>query len=184
VLGIGLVLAARPALALITAPLPLGQVLKDSTVILTAHVDTLDPARPAVALAVDETLKGTAPFTRLAVHLKGDQEAAKAGHTPQLLKRLAPKLPLVLFFSSRDKQYIAFAYTNGTWFQVVGTETDDGVRWTFTHCEPYLRKTFKGPTSDLKQVIADVLAGKQEPPSPDVKEKPDLGPEVEAEKNK
>ena len=66
VLGVGLVLAARPALALITAPLPLGQVLNDSPLILTARVDMLDPARPAAALVVDETLKGKAPFTRLA----------------------------------------------------------------------------------------------------------------------
>ncbi len=182
VLGIGLVLAARPAPALITAPLPLGQVLNDSPIILTARVDTLDPARPAMALAVDETLKGKAPFTRLAVNLKGDAEAAKSNHTPQLLKRLAPKLPLVLFVSKLDKQYTAFAYSNGTWFQLVGAETDDGVRWTFTHCEPYLRKTYKGPTADLKQVIADVLAGKQEPPRPNLKEKPGLGPEVEADK--
>jgi outer membrane protein assembly factor BamB len=182
VLGIGLVLAARPALALIMAPLPLGQVLNDSPLILTARVDTLDPARPAVAFDVDEALKGKAPFTRLAVNLKGDREAAKSGDTPKLLKRLAPKLPLVLFVSKLDKQYTAFAYTNGTWFQFVGVETDDGVRWSFTHCEPYLRKTFKGPTADLKQLIADVLAGKKEPPKPNLKEKPGLGPEVEAEK--
>jgi outer membrane protein assembly factor BamB len=184
VLVIGLLLAARPAQALITRLTPLGDVLTATPVIATAHVDMLDPARPAMVLRIDESLKGKAPFERLPLNLTGDREAAKAKDTPQLLKRLAPKLPLVLFLEPRDKTFTAFAYTNGTWFQLTGMLTDDGPRGAFTHCEPYLRKTFKGTTAELKQVIADVLAGKQKPPEPDRKEKPGLGPEVEADRPK
>lgn len=183
-LGIGFLLVARPAQALITRLTPLGDVLTATPVIVTAHVDALDPARPSMVLLIDESLKGKAPFARLPLNLAGDREAAKAGDTPQLLKRLAPKLPLVLFLEAKDKAFTAFAYTNGTWFQLTGTLTEDGPRGAFTHCEPYLRKTFKGTTAELKQVIADVLAGKQKPPGPDNKEKPGLGPEVEADKPK
>ncbi|HWG43059.1 MAG TPA: PQQ-binding-like beta-propeller repeat protein, partial [Gemmataceae bacterium] len=74
----------------------------------------------------------------------------------------------------------AFAYTNGTWFQMVGVEADGMVRWSFTHGEPYLRKTFKGSTADLKQIVVDSLADKKKPPEPDTKEKPGFGPEVES----
>src|SRR5262249_12393261 len=163
----------------------LRDVLEKSTFILVVKVETIDPDRPSVVLEVDEDLKGKAPFRRLPVNLKGDSEAAKKKDTPNLLKRLAPKLPLVLFFNQMGdkKDYVAFAYTNGTWFQLTGVGDDDSdtVRWSFTHCEPYLRRTYKGPTADLRQVVIDGLAGKKKPPEPDPKEKSGLGPEVEEE---
>jgi outer membrane protein assembly factor BamB len=99
-----------------------------------------------------------------------------------ILKRVAPKLPLVLFVLKQGKKYTTFAYTNGTWFQMIGVEADGMVRWSFTHGEPYLRKTFKGSTADLKQILVDSLAGKKKPPEPDTKEKPGFGPEIEKEK--
>jgi outer membrane protein assembly factor BamB len=182
-LAVGLGLAATiPAWAVITRLTPLRDVLGEAQIIFTAKVESLDTARPGLVLMVDEALKGKAPFARVPVALKGDREAERAKHTPQLLKRLAPKLSVVVFVLQRDKEYTAFAYSNGTWFQMTGEQTDDGPRWRFTHCEPYLRKTFKGPTTDLRQVIADVLAGKTKPPEPDDKEKPGLGPEVEEAK--
>jgi outer membrane protein assembly factor BamB len=183
VLAAGLGLAAwLPAWAVITRLTPLRDVLGDSQIIFTAQVESLDPSRPGMILTVDETLKGKVPFARVPVALKGHREAERVKQTQQLLKRLAPKLPLVVFVLQRDREYTAFAYTNGTWFQMTGTQTDDGPRWAFTHCEPYLRKTFKGPTAELRQVVADVLAGKAKPPEPDKKEKPGLGPEVETAK--
>jgi outer membrane protein assembly factor BamB len=178
VLGLGLMLAAAPAFGLINRLTPLTGVLEEAQYVLTVQVEVVDASRPAMILAVEEDLKGKAPFRKLPVHLKGDREAARYGHTPQLLKRVAPKLPLVLFVCQRDKDFTAFAYTNGTWFQMAGVQADDTVRWSFTHCEPYLRKTFKGPTAELRQVVVDALAGKKKPPAPDAKEKPGLGPEV------
>ena len=61
--------------------------------------------------------------------------------------------------SKLNKRYTAFGYTNGTWFQMIGQAEDDPakVRWGFTHCEPYLRRTFKGTTEALKQVVQDGL---------------------------
>src|SRR5215469_14089301 len=172
IVGIGLLLAATPAHALITRPMPLRLLLEDSTFIVAATVESVDADKPAMVVVVDEDLKGKSPLRKLAVLFKGDAEAKKNNHVPLILKRVAPKLPLVLFILQKDKQYTAFAYTNGTWFQIVGVEADGMVRWSFTHGEPYLRKTFKGDTADLKQIIVDGLAGKKEPPKPDSKEKP------------
>jgi outer membrane protein assembly factor BamB len=178
-LGIGLVLLAGPALALIQRLYPLGAVIRDSQFVFTARVEKIDSDRPAVVLTVDEDLKGKAPFRRLAVNLKGDAEAAKGKHTPKLLRRLAPGLPIVGFAYPNDKGYVVFAYTNGTWFQVLGVKgDDDALHWRYTHCEPYLRRTYKGSTAEFKQVIADALAGKKEPPAPDPKAEPGFGPEV------
>lgn len=180
VLGIGLVLLAGPAHALISRPTPLAGVIRESEYVFVAKVEKIDPNKPSVVLTADEDLKGKAPFRRLAVNLKGDREADKGEHTPKLLKRLATELPLIVFAYRSDKRYIAFVYTNGTWFQMVGQKTDnsDTYRWGFIHCEPYLRRTYKASTAELKQVVADALAGKKQPPEPDLKVEPGFGPEV------
>src|SRR5262249_23280383 len=148
--------------------------------ILTAQVESLDADKPAVVFKREDFLKGKVTFEKLAINLTGDSDAKKLKHTPQLLKRLAPKLPIVIFLSKNGNDYVAFGYTNGTWFQFTGQQANDSktIRWTFTHCEPYLRRTFSGKTAELKRILMDVLAGKKEPPSLNPKEKPGLGPEV------
>ena len=182
--GIGVLTLAMPAQAVITRKLPLNEVVEGSEFILTVKVEAVDPDRPGLVLVVDEHLKGKFPINKLAVNLKGDDEAAKAKQTPDLLKRVAPKLPIVLFASLRDSKYVAFAYTNGTWFQMTGVKDDDSdnVRWSFTHLEPYLRRTYKGTTAELQKALGDYLNDKKALPDTDPKEKPGLGPEVEPEK--
>jgi outer membrane protein assembly factor BamB len=180
VLGVGLLLAGSSAQAIIMRLTPLEDVLKEGEYVFVARVDRLDPERPSAVLEVGEHLKGKAPFARLPVNLTGDAEAKKLKHTPQLLKRLAPKLPVVVFVTKQEGQYVAFGYTNGTWFQM--TSEDKGGAdpvWSFTHCEPYLRRTFKGTTDEMRQAVADGLSGKKKPPPPDEREKPGLGPEVD-----
>src|ERR1700681_3683811 len=84
------------ALAIIEAPLPLGAIVNDSEFIVIAKVEKVDAAQPQVVLSVQEDLKAKAPFRRLAVHFKGDDDAKKLDHVPQLLKRLGPDLPVML----------------------------------------------------------------------------------------
>ncbi len=181
--GLGFLLAPAPAWALITTPTPLTGVLKENQFICIAVVEKIDPAKPGMVLAVDEVLKGKPPFKKLAVNLTGDADSQKKKETPLLLKRVAPKLPLLLFVRQNEKDFTAFAYSNGTWFQMAGVRADDDgdlLRLPFAHFEPYLRRTFKGTTSELKQVAIDGLSGKKEPPDPDQKVKAGLGPEVES----
>jgi outer membrane protein assembly factor BamB len=172
-------LAGSPAWAVIEKAPALKDVLADAQFIFTVKVDAIDADKPAAVLLVDDDLKDKAPFRRLPVNLKGDAEAEKAKHTPQLLKRLAPKLPLVVFVIPRGKTYVVFCYTDGTWFQMRGVKDGEALRWAFNHCEPYLRQTFKGSTQELKQIVVDGLSGKKDPPEPNRKEKPGFGPEVE-----
>jgi outer membrane protein assembly factor BamB len=182
----GLLLLASPAWALITRLTPLKDVVEESQFIFTVKVDSVDADKLSLVLTVDDQLKGKAPFQKLTVLLKGDAEAMKGKQTPDLLKRVAPKLPVVLFVSQRDTTFIAFAFTNGTWFQLKGVKDDDSdtVRWSFTHLEPYLRRTFKGTTGEMQKVVADFLNDKDKKTLPDTdpKEKPGLGPEIEPEK--
>src|SRR5579884_2052994 len=178
---LGLLLCAMHAPAFIAALIPLQEILKQSTFIAVAKVESVDADKPELVLVLDEDLKGKSPLRRLAIRLQGDTEAKKRNHVPQILKRVAPKLPLLLFLLQQDKKYTALAYTNGTWFRLIGVASDGAYRWTFTHGEPYLRKTFKGTTAELKQVVVDGLSGKKEPPKPDTKEQPGFGPEVPAD---
>jgi outer membrane protein assembly factor BamB len=178
---LGLLLIEMQTQAFITALTPLQDILKQATFIVTAQVESMDADKPEMVLVVEEDLKGKSPLRRLEILLKGDEEAKKRNHVPQILKRIAPKLPLLLFILQQGKKCTALAYTNGTWFRIIGVETDGTMRWSFTHGEPYLRKTFKGSTSELKQAVVDGLSGKKEPPKPDAKEKPGFGPEIPAE---
>jgi len=175
-----LVLAVSRAPAVIEVLMPLEDVIqKQSTFIFTAKVEKIDPDKPGVVMTIGDTLKGKVPLARLPINLTGDAYAKKRDHTAQLLKRLAPKQEVVVFVKVESKQYIALAYANGTWFQLIAPEEGDKPVWSFTHCEPYLRRTFKGTTAEMQQAVADSVAGKKTAPAPNPKEKPGLGPEVQ-----
>ncbi len=139
-----------------------------------------------MVIEVKDNLKGKSPFAKMSVNLTGDADAKKLKHLPELLKRIAPKLPLIVFVTKQETTYIAFAYTNGTWLQLTAQEPEGDAKivWSFTHCEPYLRRTFAGTTAELQQVVVDALAGKKKPPEPNLKEKSGLGPEIEEKKDK
>lgn len=176
-LGLALLLLS-PAHAVIIRLYPLKDVLKEHEFIAVARVEKLLPDRPAMVLTVTDDLKAKFPARRLPVNLTGDDEAKKENHTAALLKRLAPELPVVLFANQRGKKLTVFAYTNGTWFQMVGQKTGEGTVFAFTHGEPYLRRTFKGTTEEMRQAVADGLSGKRQPPEVNEKEPPGFGPEV------
>jgi outer membrane protein assembly factor BamB len=180
VLGLILFTVASAAWGVITALLPLRAVLAQSNFILVTRVEKLYPERPGLILAVMEEMKGKASFRQLTVNLKGDTGSQKTRDTERLLKRLAPDLPLIVFINKRGDAYTGFGYTNGTWLQI--TKTGSSPAWSFTHLEPYLRRTFKGTTAELGKVVRDSLAGKAKLPAPNPNEKPGLGPEVEKKK--
>ncbi len=174
---------ASSAQAVITAPIRLKDLIEKEEFIFVAKVKEVFPDKPGMVLAPDKNLKGKAPFERMPVNLTGDSDAKKGKHTDVLLERIEKDTPIV-FFASKDEngKYAAFGFSNGTWFQLEGrVEKKDAaevVRWSFLHCEPYLRRTFKGTTDEMKQLVTDVLAKKKEPPALDSKEKPGFGPPI------
>ncbi len=184
ILAFAAVMTCTPtALALIKVLLPLQRMIRDSQYIVVAKVERFYPDKPAMLLHVEEDLKGKMPARKFPVHLKGDKDAEKLQHVPQLLKRLGPDLPIILFIEAKmdknDPKMTALAYTNGTWMQLVGDRTGaDSAVWSLTHGEPYLRRTYKGPTDELRKTLVDVLAGKKAAPPLDKKEPPGFGPEV------
>ena len=172
-------LPASAARAVITASTPLKQQVDGGHFIFIAKVQEVLPDKPAMVLTRAENLKGEAPFERMPINLTGDDEAAKGKHTQVILDRVEKDLPILIFANKRGKKYYAFCYTNGTWFQMEGrVEEQEGkelVRWSFLHGEPYLRRTFKGSTAELKKIIVDSVKDKKEPPAPNDKEQPGFG---------
>lgn len=169
-------LLTHQAVAFIQKLFPLQEFIDDSDFLFTAKVERVDPDKPSAVLVLGEHLKGKAPFTRIPINLTGDKQK----HTPQLLKRIAPDLPLVIGVKKQeDGKFMMLAFTNGTWFQVLGQTDGDQTRWAFTHCEIYLRRTFKGTTAELQQTVTGVLAGKAKAPAPNPKEPPGFGPPIE-----
>jgi outer membrane protein assembly factor BamB len=174
-----LAMTAGSAQAIISRLTPLRDVIHSEQLIVSTRVEAIDPTQPSALFLVGDVLKGTAPFSKLRVDLSGDLAAQREKQSQQILKRLGLQMPLVLFASQRNERWVAYAYANGTWFQLVGTRLSESgkLSWRFTHCEPYLRRTFKGSTEDLKRAIGDCLSGKKDPPPPVPDEPPGLGPE-------
>jgi outer membrane protein assembly factor BamB len=100
------------------------------------------------------------------------------------MKRLGPDLEIIFFLKSRGNSYVpTFAFTNGTWLQLHGTKLEnDQVVFSLKSAEPYFRKSFKGTTAELRQLLKDHAAGKGKLPPLDDKEAPGFGPEYAPKK--
>lgn len=168
--------SSSSAYAFIEHKVLLKDLLRDCEYVFKAKVESVDPSRPSMVVIVESDLKGKFPSRRLPINLAGDKE----NHTPELLKRVAAGVPLICFDVFEKNQHMLLAFTNGTWFQVIGTPDGDRIRWAFTHCEIYLRRTFHGTTAELEEVVREALAGRKIPPPYDPKVKPGFGPELEA----
>lgn len=178
-----LLLAGSVGQAIITAKTPLAGQIASVSYVVVVKVEQFHPDKLNMVLTVEEDLKGKLGPRRLSMVLKGDSEAEKLNHVPMLLKRLAPDLPLVLFITQRAKTYNGFAYTNGTWFQFIGNQTDkDRAVLSLTHGEPYLRRTFRGTTAEMRRVVQEAIKDKKAAPEPDESVEPGFGPEVMPEK--
>jgi len=166
--------AATPARAVIERPYPLDRAVADNDAIVVARVDRLDPARPSVVLNVETDLKGAPAARRIPVLLAGENPT----QSKLVVERLAAGMPLVLFMTGgpQPDQMLILAYTEGTWFQVIGQKDGDALRGGLTHVEPYLRRTFNRSTQQLVQLITDIQAGKAQAPPIDRAAQPGVGP--------
>jgi hypothetical protein len=161
--------AARAVIEVLT---PLKLFIDDSSMIVVAKVEKLDPAKHGAVLVIMKQVKGKEMLRRLPINLQGD----KPEQTAELAERLALDLPVVVFVA---KEKLAFGYVNGTWFQLRLTGEGTDSRGAFTHFEPYLRRTFHGSTDAMTATLTEALAGKSPPPKPDPREKSGIGPKVE-----
>jgi outer membrane protein assembly factor BamB len=179
-LGVILVFSWNPAHAVITAKTPLKAIEGSSVYILVGKVDKFFPEKPGMLVTVGEDIKGKAPFRKLPINLKVvDEKTAKANQIAPVLKRLGPDMEIIFFLSPIENDYITFAFTNGTWFQLHGSTVGkkDEVVFSLKSAEPYFRKSFKGTTEELRKLLKDHAAKKAKLPPLDDKIEPGFGPE-------
>jgi outer membrane protein assembly factor BamB len=178
-LGMGFLFIGQ-ARALITADYPLHDAIAIHNHIVMAKVEKFDADKKRMILVFGDSLKKEKPsYERVAVSFERPDEDGQKDHVPQMMKRLANDLPVVVFIEARKKRQTIMAYSNGTWFRVQYEGQEPGKEpWRFLHCETYLRRTFKGTTDEMRQVIVDDLAGKKPAPKTNPKEEPGFGPEV------
>src|SRR5262249_38074476 len=156
--------------------------------IFVVKVETFDMEKRLAVVTVEENLKGKLPFTKMHFPLPEDREGAREWNKPSyLIKRLAAKQTLIFFGDLKQEMalggvrprgnFLLMLYTNGTWAQfnadIKGDEAPEAsLPVKFWHFEPYLRRTFKGTTEEMRQSIIDGLSGKKEPPPSDPKVEP------------
>jgi outer membrane protein assembly factor BamB len=176
-LGLIAVGVPSPAFAVVKVARPLLGFIDESNIIVLVKVQEFHPDKPALVLNVQEGLKGKLAFRRLPVVAKLDTAAPNQNFVPAILKRLAVGQDLILFVNERGKKTLVFGFTNGSWFHMVGDRVDkDRVVWSLLSGEPMLRRTFKGSTAELRELVKDCLAKKKKAPEIDEKEPPGFGP--------
>ena len=167
--------------AMIVRKYPMKEVLKQSQYVFEARIKSVDGARKRLVVELVSDLKGTSPFSRLNLNLLA---SPKKEHPDLLLKRVEKGLPLVVFATRVRGDFFFLGYTDGTWFSM-GSKSlpakDPAKRGfavcSFRYCEIYLRRTYRGKTSELLALLPGVLAGKKPAPAYDPKTKPGVGPE-------
>jgi outer membrane protein assembly factor BamB len=178
-LGLGFLLIAQPARALITADYPLKNAIQQMPWIAMAKVEKFDPENKRMVLVIGDSLKqAKPPYARVSAHFTQPDEDGQKDHVPQLMKRLKNDLPVVVFIEKRGKVHKLVGYSNGTWFRLQYEGEDPKEVWRFLHCETYLRRTFKGTTDEMRRTIVEDLAGKKAAPPTNPKEEPGFGPEI------
>ena len=183
ILATGLVLVGAMSLdAMIVRKYPMKEVLKQSQYVFEARVKAVDARKKRFVVELVRELKGTSPFSRLNLNL---QVSSKKEHPELLLKRVRDGLPVVIFGTRVRGDFFFLGYTNGTWFSMGSKSVpakDPDLRGSavcsFKYCEIYLRRTYKGKTSELLSLLPGVLSGKKPAPAYDPKVKPGVGPEL------
>jgi outer membrane protein assembly factor BamB len=179
--GLALLTAAGTALAVIMAPLPLGSLIGSADYAFAAKIEKInaDAERPTVLLEVEDDIKGKFPIRKVPLVFVGDADAKKLDHPAQLLKRMHVGQSVVFFVNKKGtKKLVIRACADGAWMSIDGSITGENMAvYQLLTGEPYLRKTFKGSSDELRKLLKDHLENKTKLPDLDAKETPGFGPE-------
>jgi len=183
-LAVIVVLSWQRADAVIVAKTPLIAIEGSSTYVLVGKVDKYLADKPAMMVTITEAIKGKAPFRDMPINLKvADEKTFKNNKIEPLLKRFGPGQEIVFFLKPQQKDYVTFAFVDGTWFQLLGTQVEkDRVVFSLVSAEPYFRKTFSGTTEEMRKVLKDYRAKKGKLPPLNDKLEPGFGPEYSPKK--
>ncbi|MFO0866957.1 MAG: PQQ-binding-like beta-propeller repeat protein [Gemmataceae bacterium] len=179
--GLAFLAVAGTAFAVIMAPLPLVSLIGSADFAFAAKIEKINAEgeRPTVLLEVEDDIKGKFPIRKVPLVFVGDADAKKLDHPAQLLKRMNVGQSVVFFVNKKGtKKLVIRACVDGAWMSIDGSITgENSAVYQLLTGEPYLRKTYKGPSDDLRKLLKDHLENKTKLPDLDAKESPGFGPE-------
>ena len=163
-LAVAAVLIGTPALGFIARLYSLDEVLKESSHVCVGRLESVDPKKRIAVAAIERTLKGKPEFRKVQMNIG----IGPHDHANYLLARLRPGDPFIIFYRKGGKDIASCIHAGDTWFQLFATDLRDRTKvwWRHTHIEVYMGRTFNGPTPDLVQLTADVIAGRRKGPKP------------------
>jgi len=145
-----LAFVANPARAYVEAPMTLGAVIAQSTVICTMTVTKVDKAQGIIIYQKLQDIKGKHNQETIKHMLK---QELRAGEIKALMDWAEPG-KVALFFHNGGASETC---TGMNWYQSYA----QGEWWGMTHGEPFLLRSFAGKAEKLAGIVADVNAGKE-----------------------
>ncbi|MGQ9523363.1 MAG: hypothetical protein ACUVTZ_00845 [Armatimonadota bacterium] len=140
---------------------PLADVIADSQIILFGKVNRTHPEY--IRIGVERVAKGRHSDSSVSIVTS----TVRATDAQILRRKLAADAPVVLFIVQTGAKRVGLGYTEGIWFHIEQELTSAYPDWKLVGAEPYLVRTYRGPTEDLKKTVLGVLAGKVKAPPPD-----------------
>ncbi len=158
-------MASSPALGFIEREYTIREVLDACTNIVFGEVKSVDTRRLQAIITVKEDVKGRSHLKQIKMNFATGQY--KRNTSPQkMVKLLKQGMPIIVFY--RDHYSIdSMCFIDDTWFQMRlyqgrsrSFDRKGSSWWSFTHIDPMMNRTFKGPTKAFQKVVRDMLAGK------------------------
>ncbi len=158
-------LASSPALGFIEREYTIREVLDACTNIVFGEVKSIDTRRLQAIITVKEEVKGKSHLKQIKMNFATGQY--KKNTSPQKMVKLLKKgMPIIVFY--REHYSIdSMCFIDDTWFQMRlyqgrrrSFDRPGSSWWSFTHIDPMMNRTFKGPTKAFQKVVRDMLDGK------------------------
>ncbi len=133
------------------------EVLEACTNIVFGKVKSADSVRLRGIIAVEEDVKGVSNLEEIKINFAFGQYRPESS-PPRIVKRLKVGMPVIVFYE-KNNGIQCLGYIDGTWFQTRATGGPAAGWWGFTHMDPYMLRTFSGPTTEFQKVVRAILAG-------------------------
>ena len=141
---------SSPAHAYVEAPMTLGAVIAQSTVVCTMAVTKVDKAQSIIIYQKVADIKGKHPQETIKHILK---QELRPGEIKALMEWAEPGKMAVFFHNGGASE----TCTGMNWYQAYA----QGEWWGMSHGEPFLLRSFAGKSEKLPSIVSEIIAGKE-----------------------
>jgi hypothetical protein len=151
-LGLLSLLTVAPAApAYVEAPMSLGAVIAQSTVVCSMVVTKVDKQNNLIVFQKVADLKGKHPADTIKHNI--GRGGLRPGEWEEIMRWAEVGKPAVFFHNGGASE----TFTGNNWYQAY----PNGEWWGMSHAEPFLMRSYAGKVDKLAQAVADIVAGKE-----------------------